>query len=181
MTAVAWTLVAVGVLAAAAFWLSSTATRLDRMHHRVDLARQALTIALLRRSGTATEVAACEALDPATRLVLIDAARAARQASRDDLEAAESTLSQALRAAFDDPEGMTALVRDPGLEAVLGCLAEDCRKVELACRFHNDAVITARRLRSRGPVRWLRLAGHAGELRPVELDDRPPRGLVEAL
>jgi hypothetical protein len=57
-------------------------------------------------------------------------------------------------------------------------LAACCRKVELARRFHNDVVVSARALRSRRRVRWLRLAGNAAELRTVDLDDVPPPALV---
>lgn len=179
MTPLAWTLVATAVLAAVALWLSWTATRLDRMHHRVDLAQGNLAAVLLHRSGAAMEVAACDALDSATRLVLLDAAHAARQAASGDRETAESALTQSLRAAFDEPGEVRSLAHDGGLRGLLGELADDCRKVQLARRFHNDAVVIARGLRSRRRVRWLRLAGHAAELRVVDLDDRPPRGLVE--
>ena len=62
----------------------------------------------------------------------------------------------------------------PLLEELAAC----CRKVELARRFHNDVVVSARALRSRRRVRWLRLAGRAAELRTVDLDDVPPPALV---
>jgi hypothetical protein len=57
-------------------------------------------------------------------------------------------------------------------------LADDCRKVELARRFHNDVVASARALRSSRRVRWLRLTGRAAEVEPVDLDDVPPEALV---
>ena len=57
-------------------------------------------------------------------------------------------------------------------------LAADCRKVELARRFHNDVVASARALRSRRRVRWLGLAGRAPAPRAVDLDDDPPPALV---
>jgi hypothetical protein len=50
--------------------------------------------------------------------------------------------------------------------------------VQLARRFHNDVVVSARALRSRRRVRWLRLAGRAAELQAVDLDDEPPQALV---
>jgi len=49
--------------------------------------------------------------------------------------------------------------------------------VELARRFHNDHVTSARALRSRRRVRWFHLAGHAPEPTTVDLDDVPPAGL----
>ncbi|MGA8210271.1 MAG: hypothetical protein WB798_08965, partial [Nocardioidaceae bacterium] len=57
-------------------------------------------------------------------------------------------------------------------------LAGHCARVELARRFHNDVVVSARALRSRRRVRWLRLAGTAPSPDTVDLDDVPPGGLV---
>jgi len=159
-----WLVAAVVLVVALVLWLSWTANRLDRMHHRIDVARAVLDARLLHRSGTTMEVAGCDALDPATRLVLLDAAHGARQASPGDFEAAESALSETLRAAFDDAEQVRALREaDREVGPLLRELADDARKVELARRRR---------------VRWLHLAGHAAELRAVDLDDVPPSGLV---
>jgi len=159
-------------------WLSWTANRLDRMHHRIDVARATLDSRLLRRSGAALELAAAEGLDPPSRLVLLDAAHRARNAGPDDFEAAESALSEALRAVLGDPDGAAELRGDPDLAPLVDEVAEDCARVELARRLHNGAVVTTRALRSRRRVRWFRLAGRAAELRTVDLDDAPPEGLV---
>ena len=66
---------------------------------------------------------------------------------------------------------------DP-LEAVVDPEALHHRKVELARRFHNDVVTSARVLRSRRRVRWLRLAGRAPVPTTVDLDDTPPQALL---
>jgi hypothetical protein len=166
--------VAVGATA----WMSWTGRRLDRMHHRTDVSRATLDSHLLRRSGAALELAAGDALDPASRLLLLDAAHHARSADPDALEAAESALSQTLRGVLDDPGVVRDLRSDPGVAGLLDELAGGCAKVELARRFHNDVVVSARALRSRRRVRWLRLAGHALAPRTVDLDDVPPSGLV---
>jgi hypothetical protein len=50
-------------------------------------------------------------------------------------------------------------------------LEASCRRVQLARRFHNDAVRCVA-LRRRRP-RWFRLAGHTWP-ETVELDDRMP-------
>ncbi len=161
-------------------WLSWTANRLDRMHHRIDVARGTLDSQLLRRSGAALELAAADGLDPPSRLVLLDAAHGARNAGPDDFENAESVLSEALRAVLGDPAGVAELRDAPGLAPLVDELAEDCARVEVARRVLNSAVVVARDLRSRRRVRWFRLAGRAAELRTVELDDVPPDGLVGA-
>jgi hypothetical protein len=159
-------------------WLTWTANRLDRMHHRIDVARGTLDAQLLRRSGATLELASSEVLDPASRLVLLDAANHARNAGPDEFEAAESDLSQTLRAVFARPADVRHLRGDASVKPLVDELARDCVRVELARRFHNDVVVSARALRSRRRVRWLRLAGHATELRAVDLDDVPPDALV---
>ncbi len=171
------------VLAAAGLWLSWTATRLDRMHHRIEVARETLSAQLLRRSGVTLELALSGALDPASSLVLLDAAHRARTAGPEDFETAESVLSEALRAVLVDAEGTRALLDPagpPGVPQLVEELAQACAKVELARRFHNDVVVSARALRSRSRVRWLHLAGRAGPLETVDLDDVPPPALQAA-
>ncbi len=177
MTAL-WALLGVA-LVLLALWLVSTANRLDRMHHRIDVARGRLDTQLLRRSSITLELAASDALDPASRVVLLDAAHRARSSPPDDLEQEESALSQALRAVVGKADDLAALRRDPGVGPLVEELARACARVELSRRFHNDAVVSARALRSRRLVRWFRLAGRAAELHTVDLDDVPPGGLAE--
>jgi hypothetical protein len=172
-----WFFAALGlvlVLLVLGLWLSWTARRLDRMHHRLELARASLDAQLLRRSGAALEVATSRALDPARSLLLVDAASYARSVHDGEMESAESDLSQALRAVFADADEVRSLRQDPAVAPLLGELAGSCRKVELARRFHNDVVGSARMLRSRRRVRWLRLAGRAEPPSTVDLDDQPP-------
>lgn len=161
-----------------ALWLSWTANRLDRMHHRIDVARASLDAQLLHRSGTTLELATAGVLDPARSLVLADAAHAARAAPSEGTESAQSDLSQALRIAFADATEVGELGHDPDSGQLVHELAGDCRKVVLARRFHNDVVAAARVLRSRRRVRWLRLAGHAADLHTVDFDDEAPFGFT---
>ena len=173
-----WLLLALVVALAVGLWLIWTANRLDRMHHRIDVARGTLDAQLLRRSGATLELASSEALDPSSRLVLLDAAHQARNAGPDEFETAESALSQALRAVFADPDDVRLLQEDVAVAPLVEELSQDCARVELARRFHNDVVVSARALRSRRRVRWLHLAGRAAVLRTVDLDDVPPVGLT---
>jgi hypothetical protein len=173
-----WVVVVVLVLLALGAWLSWTANRLDRLHHRIDVARATLDGQLVRRSGATLELASSEVLDPPSRLLLLDAASRARGAEPDDFETAESDLSEALRAVFATPQGVAELRSDPDVAPLVQELGRNCVRVELARRFHNDAVVAARALRSRRRVRWLRLAGHAAELQTVDLDDVPPPALT---
>jgi hypothetical protein len=61
--------------------------------------------------------------------------------------------------------------------ALFAELAEAARRVQLARRFHNDAVRAARALRRHRLVRWFRLAGRSPMPRPVDFDDSEPPGL----
>src|ERR1700729_4488275 len=77
-----WTIVvlAVLILVLFGFWVSWRASRLDRLHNRVESARTALDLALVRRSSAAADLASSGMIDPATSLLLADAVRRARQA-----------------------------------------------------------------------------------------------------
>ena len=50
--------------------------------------------------------------------------------------------------------------------------------MQLARRFHNDAVAQAVRVRRKPVVRWARLDGHASLPVMVEIDDSVPPGLA---
>jgi hypothetical protein len=160
-------------------YLSQVAGRLDRLHLRIEGARAALESQLARRSAVVSEVAGSGALDPATSLVLGDASAVARAADVDDPESmplAESDLTRALGAAFDGREDLEALREAPGGEVAARELEASCRRVQLARRFHNDAVRACVALRRRRLVRWFGLAGHTPWPATVEFDDSLPRG-----
>ncbi len=172
-----WAVLVVVLLAVVGVYLSWTAGRIDRLHARLDAARAALDAQLFRRSAVALEVATSGLLDPATSLLVVDAAHRARAEGDSDREVFESDLSKALAAAFPDAETVRELGAEPGASDLLGELGAACRRVEMARRFHNDSVATARALRSRRLVRWFRLAGHAPMPDMVEMDAAPPQGL----
>ena len=95
-----WTIVVLADLAVVlwSFYISWRASRLDRLHNRVEAARTALDLALVRRASAASELASSGLLDPATSLLLADAVRRARQAVAGERDLAESDLTRALRA-----------------------------------------------------------------------------------
>ncbi|WP_026256854.1 hypothetical protein [Actinopolymorpha alba] len=171
-------LIVLVVLAVAGVYLSWTAGRIDRLHARLDAARAALDAQLFRRVAVALEVATSGMLDPATSLLVADAAHRARSADDDEREVAESDLSKALAAAFPDADASRALSAQPGAEDLLGELGAACRRVEMARRFHNDTVAMTRSLRGRRLVRWFRLAGRAKMPETVEMEATPPGGLL---
>lgn len=167
-------LVIIGLL-----YLRSVAGRLDRLHVRLEASSAALDAQLVRRSAAAAELAYAGVLDPASSLLLADAAREAQIASGEDpsaREGAESALSAALRAAVDEDDA-TELAATPQGELVVELRAA-CQRVQLAHRFNDDAARATLRIRRRALVRRLRLAGGAPWPRPLDFDDAPPPALV---
>lgn len=182
------------VLLAAAWYLSYSASRLDRLHAKVEGAVSALDAQLVRRAEATLELATSGAIDPATSLLLADAASEALERhthhplSHDPLdgqtfagrEDTEANLTEALRAALVEPT-VSELRRDPdspGAEA-LARVESAALRVQLARRFHNDAVREVRRVRSKWVVRLFRLAGHAALPQPVEIDDDLPPAVLD--
>lgn len=157
-------------------YVSWRATRLDRLHVRVETARAALDAALVRRAAAALELAAFRLLDPAASLVLATAAHEARTADADNREFAESDLSRALRAVVDQPDFVGALTARSAAdgEAVLDELTSSATRVAYARRFYNDAVRQARIARRKRLIRVLPLAGRAPLPDFFEIDDDPP-------
>ncbi len=179
-----WPLIVVllGLLALFGLYLSSTAGRLDRLHHRIDTARISLDSQLLRRSASTLEVASSGLLDPATSLLLVEAARDSQAADPDDdaeRGLVESELTRVLGAAFAEGEELTEIEDAPGASELFGGLASAVRRVELSRRFLNDAVAQARLLRRQRMARWFHLAGHTSWPTTFEMDDTPPPGLVD--
>lgn len=91
---------------------------------------------------------------------------------------AESELSRTVRTALSDPEDVEAVRADPLGAELLGSLGDSWYRVQLARRFHNEAVAQTQRVRAKLLVRLLRLHGHAHMPHTVEMDDAWPEGLA---
>jgi hypothetical protein len=176
---VKWWLALAGILVLLVLlYLRSLAGRLDRLHVRLEAASATLDAQLVRRAAAAAELAYAGLLDPATSLLLADAAREAQIASGENpasREHVESALSSALRAALNESD-VTALAATPQ-RALVDELRSACQRVLLARRFYNDVARGTLRLRQRALVRRLGLAGHAPWPRGFEMDDAPPPAL----
>ena len=162
------------------WYLSSTAGRLDRLHRKIDISRLALDAQLLRRSSVALELASSGILDPASSMLLADAAHRARMATdADDLARshAESDLTAALDAALEYPDDVAEVRSVPSGAELLDELDAAIRRVELSRRFLNDAVRACRQVRGQRAARWFWLAGRTALPNSWEMDDTPPRGL----
>lgn len=165
-----WPGVLVGLLvvtiALLAAWCVWTAGRLDRMHLRLELAAASLEALLQQRAAVAVELAVGGLGDPASHLLLLEAARAARDSR--DLAGGERWLAESdLTAAL-----MAVELPSAAEHPLVGELAGVARRAGMARRIHNDLAATTRRLHARRRVRWLHLAGHAAEPQMVDFDDR---------
>ena len=159
----------VGALVVAG-WLSWTAGRLDRMHLRVDGARAALDAALARRRALAIELSGGGLTDPASAMLLADAATRPPDSDHEtDRWQRESDLSAVLRAVADERRGTTVASDEAWAELALAS-----ERVIMARRIHNDLVGTTLALRGRRRVRWFRLTGHAPPVAMIAFDDEPP-------
>lgn len=188
MDALTWGVVVVSVLLGVAWYLSYSAARLDRLHARVEGALSALDAQLVRRAEATVELANSGALDPASALILAAAASESLEAHNgrvgDDLlegqhfagrEVIESDLTEALQIGLTGPV-VDQLRREPGVAAgaALARVEAAGLRVQLARRFHNDAVKDVQRVRRKAVVRWFRLAGHAELPQTIEFDDELP-------
>ena len=184
MTASEIALIAVGALLLIGVVLVNLAQRVDRLHRRVVSSRATLEAQLVKRAEAAGDLAGGNHLDPASTLIVADAAwNAAVRAPRlvggeSDLAdpgvergLVESELTMDLRAALGDAEDLAALRADPDAAARLEELEQACYRAQLARRFHNDAVVATRRLRQNPLVRAFRLAGRAAMPITFEMDD----------
>lgn len=177
-----WTIIVLALLAIVlwSFYVSWRASRLDRLHNRVEAARTALDLALVRRASAASELASSCLLDPAASLLLADAVRRARQADSVERDLAESDLTRALRATLGDPDFRKELIGedDGNHEAASQGTAELVDEVEAAAqrvfiarKFYNDLAGRTVYARRRPLARAMRLAGSAPLPGFFEMDD----------
>ncbi len=189
MSAAEWVTLGVLVVVALGWYLSYSAARLDRLHARVSGTLAALDAQLVRRAEATLELANSGALDAASALMLAGAASdslAASEAEHTDAdlqrfgaerESVESDLTDAIVMALT-PEVLAALPGGPGFgDDVVSRVKATGLRVQLARRFHNDAVTDVRRVRRKWVVRVFRLAGYAELPRTVEFADELPPGL----
>jgi hypothetical protein len=170
---VIWTLIVAIALVIVlwGFYVSWRATRLDRLHNRVEGARTGLDLAMERRSSAAYELASSGLLDPATSLLLADAVRSAKSAKADERDLAESDLTRALRAAFGLPEFRPSLDGGPGAAELVADVESAAHQVYIARKFYNDMAARTIYARTRPLARVFRLSGTASAPEFFEMDD----------
>lgn len=137
------------------WYLTFSATRLDRLHHRAETSWANLDAILQRRAALASDIAHLPKIDPATNLLLTAAAHQARDADIAERSEAESGLTGALALLRDDDE----IVRSYSeIFRELDTLTE---RLRIAIAIHVEAVSAARSRREKLIYRIFRLAGHA--------------------
>lgn len=146
------------LIVALLFWyLSFSASRLDRLHHRVETSWATLDSLLQRRAAIALEIARSEITDPASSLLLTASAYQARAADVEDRSAAESVLSGALGMLLAEREIILAK-SDLDLLDELEQLSE---KIRIAIAIHVEVVTRTQLIRAKLVIRLFRLAGTA--------------------
>jgi hypothetical protein len=150
-------LLIVVILLVILWYLSFSATRLDRLHHRVETSWANLDGLLQRRAAIALEIARSDRADPASSLLLTAAAYQARDASIVNRSHAESGLSGALGLLQND----LTLESKPGEQELLRELSELTNKIRVAIAIHVDAVNRTRAVRQKLIFKVFRLAGRA--------------------
>ena len=140
------------------FWyLSFSAGRLDRLHHRVETSWATLDSLLQRRAAIALEVARSAITDPATSLLLTASAYQARSADIEDRSSAESVLSGALGMMLAERESIVA----KSDQALLVELEQLTDKIKVAISIHVESVTRTQLIRRKLVFRLFRLAGTA--------------------
>jgi hypothetical protein len=139
------------------WYLSFTATRLDRLHHRVETSWANLDVLLQKRAAVALEIAHSDIADPASSMLLTAAAYQARDANIQSRSQAESGLSGALGLLLEDSQHL-ATAADSSLLTELSALTD---KIRVGIAIHTDAVARTQMVRRKVIVRLFRLAGTA--------------------
>jgi len=151
------TLAVVLLLVSILWYLSFLATRLDRLHHRVETSWANLDGLLQRRAAIGLEIAHSEFADPASSLLLTSAAYQAREATVQDRSGAEMALSGALALLIIDGQSHANAAEQSLLDQLTALTA----KIRIAIAIHTDAVSSTQMVRKKIAIRTFRLAGTA--------------------
>jgi hypothetical protein len=154
-------------------WIAFTASRLDRLHARLDAAQSALDAQLVRRVAAlrhATEIGPAVPVLPESERARIEAvAQVALTAAGEDRQAAENEVGRAVAELAGRGVPLTVAQREE--------LHESAVRVSIARRFYNDAVRDTRALRRRRMPRLLHLAGRRELPQFFDIDDTVPQEL----
>jgi hypothetical protein len=157
--------------------LSTIASRLDRTHRRRDAALNSLRQYLAIRATATAKLITSGSLETNVAARLRSDLENVMNESEKSFNAyliAESKLTGALCEEFDDDNQILPLLGSTKTADLVFELVRASKRVQLARRFHNDAVGASQLLHKRFVVRLFRLAGHTPAPKAVDLDDRVP-------
>jgi|AACY02.3.fsa_nt_gi hypothetical protein len=137
------------------WYLTFSATRLDRLHQRVETSWANLDAILQRRASLALELTHFPETDPAANLLLTSAAHHARAADISVRSEAESSLTAALLLLRQES---WLVEKHPDLFEELDQITE---RLKVGISLHVEGVSAARARRSKLIYRIFRLAGKA--------------------
>jgi hypothetical protein len=184
-----WLSIVLVIVVVFAWSLSYSAARLDRLHARVEGTLAALDAQLVRRAEATLELANSGTLDAASALMLAGAATESLEAAAlEDTDSARLVFTRERAAVESDlTDALELALSGEAVSHVRGCGDYACdaldrvraagQRVQLARRFHNDAVTAVRRVRRKYVVTAFRLAGHAALPKTVEFADDLPGSL----
>ncbi|KYH44724.1 hypothetical protein [Branchiibius sp. NY16-3462-2] len=192
MQTLGWIALAVAIMAVVAWYLSYNAARLDRLHAKVEGSVSALDAQLVRRAEVSVELANSGLIDPASALLLAeaasesldtsDAAAVRVEVSEQGVDAhrakVETDLTHTLIAVLTPEVVETMRARDGYAVEQLDRVQAACQRVQLARRFYNDAVADVQNMRAQPLVRVFRLAGHTDLPQVLDFDDTVPQVAV---
>ncbi|MGI9199372.1 MAG: hypothetical protein ACR2I9_06700 [Candidatus Nanopelagicaceae bacterium] len=147
----------IGLLILFLWYLSFSATRLDRLHHRVESSWAALDSLLQRRAAIALEIAHSQFADPGLSLILNQAAHQAREAEISERSDAESGLTTALGMLLENESENF----DNREDHLIKELAQITDRIRVAVKLHVEAVNRTKLIRRKLIVCTFRLAGRA--------------------
>jgi hypothetical protein len=162
-----------------AVYLSNVAGRLDRLHLKVENARNALDRQLALRSAICSEIAGVEVFDKNLRNRLANSIQASISEESLDVHTQnewliESEVTKALCELFDKSFDINNY---PNHKNLIQEAAGATRRVKYALTFYNDAATSALKVRKRWIVRSFKLFGRASMPVLIDFDDQIPQGL----
>jgi hypothetical protein len=173
MSTAAWLALAGSLAVVLALWVYFSASRLDRLHARLDAAQSALDAQLVRRVAALRHAVDTAPAPPEQRDRVEAIAATALTATGPQRQRAENEVGRAVAdLAADSADGGVVLSGAHRDE-----LHESAVRVTIARRFYNDAVRDTRALRGRRMVRLLHLAGRREMPQFFDIDDTVPQEL----
>jgi Rps23 Pro-64 3,4-dihydroxylase Tpa1-like proline 4-hydroxylase len=161
-----------------AIYLSNVAGRLDRLHLKVENARNALDRQLALRTSICKEIIKLSGVDKNLIRQLEDALKESIQEEFLEVHTLqeweiETKVSIALNNIFDDEKIVKSIVD----KKLLTEIAAAIRRVSYALTFYNDAAKSAIKVRRRWTVRFFRLFGRAAMPEVISFQVQIPRGI----